>query len=529
MMIPTLESNRKWGLPFAAVLGLLSVALVALFSVTSDRPKTTSAFLQRTLGENRDRAQMGDFPEEFSVSQESESKENYKRPFDYPRPRPAPVDSDTTTTTQSPSKRPNTNFPVPDTSTVPNGTSQTPTQFPSTIGPTAMTALTPTAKPTVGPTTTILAYKPGLINTIENGLHLSEGLTSRVIAISGQKVSYANGETSNLTFHEWPDGGEVFPDQRPDNEGGWILVSNSEEDQVGKGGVGAITFDSQGNVTNYQMILTGTLMNCNGGKTFFGGWVSCEEDFWSAEGQCWLTDPTGSREAKPISLGSDGGIFEAYAEDVRDMDNSHFFITEDDRYGAMQRWTPNNPNWNEPWQLLLGEGVTDYLVLIPTVEDHSQGNYSWTTDKAEAQNNAGLYYPNSEGIAISENTLFFVCKRFSHIYELDLDVRNSIGNRLYNLVVSRYCLYSQRKTVSSHFYYSRLLVLPRILLTHEKARTLISLMEAQTNSSKFSLPMAVQCYILQKMEATKLVFMLVNLQVLFIQSLKACINRRRLD
>ncbi len=54
----------------------------------------------------------------------------------------------------------------------------------------------------------------------------------------------------------------------------WIYVSNSEDDI---GGVGAITFNSSGDVIDYQTIMTNTSTNCGGGKTYWGTWVSCEE------------------------------------------------------------------------------------------------------------------------------------------------------------------------------------------------------------------------------------------------------------
>jgi len=54
----------------------------------------------------------------------------------------------------------------------------------------------------------------------------------------------------------------------------WIYVSNAE---VSNGGVGAITFNGNGDVIDYKMIMTGTSTNCGGGKTYWGTWVSCEE------------------------------------------------------------------------------------------------------------------------------------------------------------------------------------------------------------------------------------------------------------
>lgn len=69
-----------------------------------------------------------------------------------------------------------------------------------------------------------------------NGLQLPPGFGSRVVAISGQPVG-----GTGFRWHVKPDGGAVFVT----DSGGWIYVSNSEEESSG-GGVGAIEFDADG-------------------------------------------------------------------------------------------------------------------------------------------------------------------------------------------------------------------------------------------------------------------------------------------
>ena len=71
----------------------------------------------------------------------------------------------------------------------------------------------------------ITGYIPGDLSTVENGLLLSTGLKSRIIATSGEYVEYTTGAKSSIQFHWRPDGGAVFSD--PDNNG-WVYVSNSE-------------------------------------------------------------------------------------------------------------------------------------------------------------------------------------------------------------------------------------------------------------------------------------------------------------
>ena len=91
----------------------------------------------------------------------------------------------------------------------------------------------PSETPSSSPTQTA-SYVPGKLTNVQNGLLLSEGLHSRIIAIANESVAFVDGSFSEETFHEEPDGAGVFSD--PDT-GGWIYVSNSEK-MRGGGGVG---------------------------------------------------------------------------------------------------------------------------------------------------------------------------------------------------------------------------------------------------------------------------------------------------
>ena len=187
-----------------------------------------------------------------------------------------------------------------------------------------------------------------------------------------------------------------------------------------------MTLNKDGNIIDYKRVLTGTVMNCNGGRTpSVGGtwdaWISAEEDFGRARGRAWQVDPLGIRPPSPITLGQDGGIFEAFAYDDRNKSAPQFFLTEDDYYGAMQRFIPYKPDWSHPWEILVGDGTIDYLVLEPSNRNMNRGTFRWTQNKQEARRSAGRVYPNSEGVDVSGNKLFFVTKRFGHLFELDLD------------------------------------------------------------------------------------------------------------
>jgi Malectin domain/Bacterial protein of unknown function (DUF839) len=187
-----------------------------------------------------------------------------------------------------------------------------------------------------------LTYIPGRLTVEQEGLILSEGLTARLIARTGSQVELVSGGLSDRSFHVMPDAGATFPDPRPDNDGGWIYVSNSEADpdkvdgdSQFPGGVGAITFNANGEVIDYTMVLEETRQNCGGGRTPWGTWVSGEE---YDQGRIYQVDPTGQRAGEPITMGETyRGKFESFAYDARNQLVPRFFMTKDDDAGELRR------------------------------------------------------------------------------------------------------------------------------------------------------------------------------------------------
>jgi hypothetical protein len=83
---------------------------------------------------------------------------------------------------------------------------QTPSQSPSK-DPSTMPSKEPSKEPlTPPPTPGTVTYVPGEATVFENGLLLSTGLTSRIIATKHETVQYDTGGRSGAHFHTAPDG-----------------------------------------------------------------------------------------------------------------------------------------------------------------------------------------------------------------------------------------------------------------------------------------------------------------------------------
>ncbi len=180
-----------------------------------------------------------------------------------------------------------------------------------------------------------------------NGLMLPEGFRSRVVARGGAVVT-----GTPYVFPIFPDGAATYGTR----DGGWVLVSNSEVPAVG--GASAIRFAPDGEIEAAYRILDGTDLNCAGGATPWGTWLSCEE---TDEGQVWECDPFGTRRARVRpALGT--FKHEAVAYDPRE---DRLYLTEDLRNGALYRFT------------LERRGDLDRGLLEIAMEPDSRGRTTW--------------------------------------------------------------------------------------------------------------------------------------------------------
>ena len=112
---------------------------------------------------------------------------------------------------------------------------------------------------------------------------------------------------------------------------------------------------------------------------------------------------------------------------------------------------PDEPNWADPWSILIGNGTQDYLEIDPNSDVPDSGTYRWTSNLDKGRQAAldhfvsldasslfcsrlshnsrlNLYVQRgAEGIDVVGDQLFFVSKEFKTMFVLDL-VANTYTN-----------------------------------------------------------------------------------------------------
>jgi hypothetical protein len=252
----------------------------------------------------------------------------------------------------------------------------------------------------------------------ENGLQLSTGLKSKLIATKSTAVQFPKGGQSSESFHSAPDAGACFAHP---TSGGWVYVSNSEAGS-GSGGVGAIEFDADGDAVSYNRPVRGTSRNCGGGKTPSGRWLTCEEN--GSSGQVWASDPFVDNSGVQTVLGGNGGNYESAAYFAPNGPSGiiEWFVTDDSGNGELRRYTPNLPGEDESlFDTSNGGGTFTYLRIDSLSGGSPQtGTVTWTTSLSQGQSSASTYFPNAEGIDIRNGVVYFVSKVAKKLFIIDL-------------------------------------------------------------------------------------------------------------
>lgn len=235
----------------------------------------------------------------------------------------------------------------------------------------------------------------------ENGCVLLPGFSSRVIATAGSAVA-----GTGLEFRAFPDGAATFVDAEV--PGGWYLVVNHEIPAIG--GVTSIRFAPDGSIVDAFSICADTALNCAGGATPWGTWLTCEEwDF----GHVWECDPTGATPARRHrSMGAFAHEAAAVAVDGR------VYLTEDRPDGAFYRFTPDSPTDLSAGLLEVATGRTGggevTWVPVPTPDANL------LSGPCRRQVPGTMQFSGGEGIATSGDLVWFSTKGDDRIWQYDL-------------------------------------------------------------------------------------------------------------
>jgi uncharacterized protein len=258
-------------------------------------------------------------------------------------------------------------------------------------------------QPVTGPFRAGTPYGP-LRSPDANGIRLPEGFTSRIVAVSKEKV----GDTSYV-WHFAPDGGACFP--APDNSGAYVYVSNSETVAQEGGGASAILFAPDGTIRDAYRILGETQINCAGGPTPWGTWLSGEE---YEDGRIWECDPFRASQgtARP-ALGT--CTHEAAAVDPV---GKHVYLTEDRPDGRLYRFTP--ASYPE-----LTRGRLEVLAATSAKPDGEQVEWIEVADGPEGvkepRPEGSMAFNGGEGITWFGGATYFTTKGDNRVWKLDTE------------------------------------------------------------------------------------------------------------
>ncbi len=292
----------------------------------------------------------------------------------------------------------------------------------------------------------------GLVKDPNGILDLPAGFRYQIISRSGKEMSDRSILPSNF------DGMEAFAGKN----GTTILVRNHELHPIAKskviaapelmydpncsGGTTTLIVGSDGKLIKEYVSLAGTSINCGGGKTPWGTWISCEENtmmpgILSSKGV--VTKPHGynfevavdsQTPVKPVPLVAMGRFrHEAISIDPR---TGIVYQTEDDPIGLFYRFIPKQSG------KLAAGGILEALKIVGKPQINTKQNFplrqkfpvEWVrieepsplgnTVQTEGFTKGAAQFMRGEGICYANGSFYFTCTQGGNILP---NVRVGVG------------------------------------------------------------------------------------------------------